>query len=380
MDILNKKCSLNKYIIQDKFDHQQTFTINEKYLTKDKIISLDVAQLLVEWSDYLIHMKQMSYHTAIAYIKDSLKFFITLSKIRNSSVSYHDLACLKSFDIRNVFAYQKNSLSNSNRTIRRSIASLRSFYHYLCQDEAHYQKLQASYGVIKNFRNPKISYDLPNFLNIKGVHCIDQYYNNYKNPPWTILRDHAIFLLLYGSGLRVSELINLNLQDFLEEKSKTLIQVLGKGKKYRIIPVLPKLQIVLQQYLEKSAFLNIRSLAAPLSAEENNGNDAPLFIGQRKKQRISNAVITKNLKAVSQKLGVNYSKISPHVLRHTFATHLLSAGADLRTIQELLGHKNLATTQNYTHVQDQELKENVSNNHPLCNLDFTPSLKHNKDK
>ena len=166
-----------------------------------------------------------------------------------------------------------------------------------------------------------------------------------KIKPWVAARDTAILNLLYGCGLRISEALELNVEDMV---SGSTLLVKGKGLKYRKIPLLSRVKEKIKKYIKLCP------------TELKSGN--PLFIGERKK-RLNPRIIQLRIKEIREKYQLS-SNVTPHSLRHSFATHLLSAGGDLRSIQELLGHSSLSTTQKYTDVADKELLDIYNKSHP----------------
>ena len=177
---------------------------------------------------------------------------------------------------------------------------------------------------------------------------IDQV-NEFHTEDWLIKRDRAVLLLLYGCGLRINEALQLNLSDFENiSPDSGIIKILGKGKKERIVPILERVSVSINDYLESCPF--------------SVSSSSPLFLGKRGK-RLSPRIIQRILEKIRRSLDYN-PKLTPHSLRHSFATHILENGGDLRTIQELLGHSSLSTTQKYTHVDEKKIKKIFDKSHP----------------
>jgi integrase/recombinase XerC len=229
---------------------------------------------------------------------------------------------------------------NSAASVARKLASLRSFFQYWVRKGA------LDNNPAKDVASPKVPRRLPNFLSI------DEVFRLLDSPKGTnplASRDRAILELLYASGLRVSELVGLNIDqiDFTEN----VIRVVGKGNKERMVPIGAKAKEAVEKYIEARGHL-----------AGENGDKHAVFVnrrGGRLTPRSVERLIQKYIKAC----GIN-KKVTPHVIRHTFATHLLNAGADLRGIQELLGHASLSTTQKYTHVSVDKLMEVYDKAHP----------------
>jgi integrase/recombinase XerC len=228
------------------------------------------------------------------------------------------------------FLHRKNRKSS----IARKVSTLRSFYKYLVREHI------VSINPAKNVATPKAEKPLPTAL------TVDEAFRLMESPTEKEhLRDRAILELLYSSGLRVSELVGLDTSQLDQELG--IVKVMGKGRKERIVPVGKKAIEALQTYLKDRGHV---------------GADAPVFVNTRG-GRLTSRSVGRLVKKYTRHSGV-FRKISPHSLRHTFATHLLDAGADIREIQEMLGHASLSTTQRYTHISLGKLMEVYDKAHP----------------
>ncbi len=249
-------------------------------------------------------------------------------------------ASLQINELRGYVAYL-HECSYAKTTIARRLACLRSFFKY-CQREGWVPSNPA-----KVLRTPKTGRQLPHFL------TTDQVGQLLEAPPANTvegLRDRAIFETLYSAGLRVAELVGLGMQDWDQEAD--IVRVLGKGKKERVAPI--------GSYASKAlhAYLAVRKPSPKVAATTN----PPIFLN-----RLGTGLTTRSVGRMVEKYLklTGLSKLTtPHTLRHTFATHLLDGGADLRSVQELLGHKSLTTTQIYTHVSTRRLRETYEKAHP----------------
>jgi integrase/recombinase XerC len=285
-----------------------------------------------QFIDFLKNEKDVSQHTIRAYSKD-LQEFHSFTDKRPEKID--------NLDIRSFMAslhYKKLKKSS----ISRKLASIRSFFSYL-HKEGYVKKNPA-----KLVSSPKIPKSLPKFLTVDETFLLME---APEGDSFILTRDKAIIELLYSSGLRVSELTLLDIGDL--DIKESLIRVKGKGRKERIIPVGSKAMNAIKNYLPEKISLKKKSPA--------------LFLNNRG-GRLTQRSIRRILVRYSRIIGLKGSP-SPHTLRHTFATHLLHGGADLRTIQELLGHSSLSTTQKYTHVDIAHLAEVYDNAHPMAKKD-----------
>lgn len=235
-----------------------------------------------------------------------------------------------------------NDKGYSKATIARKLATLRSFYKFLVKMG------RRSANPLAAIRTPKQDKKLPRFLEYAEIKRL------LETPPmdsWLGARDRAILETLYSTGIRVSELVGLNMDDidFLSE----VIHIRGKGKKERIAPISSSALQAIQHYME---FRNKR-------CQNNSQFDTRVLFVNKHGQRLSTRSVRRKMDKYLKMAGLD-PNISPHTLRHSFATHMLNNGADLRSVQELLGHQSLSTTQVYTHLTTKRLKEVYENAHP----------------
>ncbi|HOF02432.1 MAG TPA: tyrosine recombinase XerC [Atribacterota bacterium] len=294
---------------------------------------------LKEYKKFLKEQKNFSDNTINAYLRDIesiTKFFQDTKNV--SDIRDLDYQALRGYI---VFLKQKKY---SDRTIARKISSLRVFYRYLRQ-EGFMEKNPAEY-----IQLPKIKNKLPVFLFLEEV---TKLIDSVKTDKPIGIRDKAILELLYATGIRVAELSNLNLDDL--DLDDDIVKILGKGSKERILPLSQPVKNALNNYLKVRELIPRRQCCKSIS-------EKAFFIscfGERLPARSIRMIINKNMRSASLN-----KKISPHVFRHTFATHLLNGGADLRSVQELLGHESLSTTQIYTHVTKAKLIETYKKSIP----------------
>lgn len=284
------------------------------------------------------HEKRVSPNTLDAYCRDLAAFFIFMAEHLGAVPS---LSNLESLDVRDYrgFLAQRSRQGLSPSSIARSISTIRNFYRFLNKTRG------ISNAVIKTIRSPRPKKLLPKPLDSSQAMDLLAKIKETQGEPWLVARDLALFSLLYGCGLRIAEGLSLNDADI---KDLETIRVTGKGNKQRILPVLPSVRTSIENYLSLRPF-------------RYSPND-PLFRGLRGK-RLNPGVVQRRMRELRKTLGLPETA-TPHALRHSFATHLLSAGGDLRTIQELLGHSSLSTTQRYTKVDANRLFEVYQKSHP----------------
>lgn len=287
--------------------------------------------LLKNFLHYLHAEKNASPHTIKNYTVDLKEF---LSHLRETSVQE-----ITYLDIRSFLAWLK-SHNFSKSSIARKLASIRSFFKYLARENII--ETNPAAGI----QTPKRDKKLPNFLSSEEVTSLLEAPN--KNT-WDEKRDKAILEMLYSSGLRVSELVGLNYEDV--DYFSGLVRVRGKGKRERIVPIGQVALEAVQQYLEFRP-----------SRLKDISSKRPLFLN-RSGGRLTDRSVRRIILKYVRRRGIK-KDVSPHTLRHSFATHMLDRGADLRSVQELLGHRNLSTTQIYTHVTTKRLREAYEAAHP----------------
>ncbi|MBO21577.1 MAG: recombinase XerC [Rhodospirillaceae bacterium] len=300
----------------------------------------DLVGQLVNWQSQLHVERRASRHTISAYLRDVSAFVAFLSEHCGGPVALATLFTLKPGDFRAWLAMRSVS-GYARSSTARALSSVRMFFRYL-EREGHGKN--PALGVV---RGPRLPRSVPKALSQTEtddlLHAMDR--GTETTPDWISARDSAVLLLLYGCGLRISEALALNVADVQREGSLT---VTGKGGKTRMLPLLPVVGEALDSYLSK----------CPHAIAPNG----PLFVGVRG-GRLGPRVVQKRVQELRLALGLP-RETTPHAMRHSFATHLLSAGADLRVIQELLGHASLSTTQRYTDVESARLLDVYGKAHP----------------
>jgi len=290
-----------------------------------------------DWLASLAHERRLSPHTLQAYDRDVAGFLEFLSGHQGGVPNERMLAKLAPADIR-AFITERRSDGLSSRSVRRALSAVRSFFRFLTRE-----------GILENaaarsVRGPRVAKSLPRPLSVEdAARTLAEAAEN--DVAWLAARDVALLSLLYGAGLRISEALSLKRGDTPLGETLT---ILGKRQKERLVPILPVLRDAIATYAEVIPFTGAR--------------DAPLFLSRR-----GNAMSAREAQALMQRLRGRLGlpeRATPHALRHSFATHLLSNGGDLRAVQELLGHASLSSTQVYTDIDTKHLMDVYEKAHP----------------
>ena len=279
--------------------------------------------------------RNFSLHTIKAYKNDLNRF----NSFLNQSISRKILKKINRNDIRKFLSdeYDNNFTS---KTVARRLATIKSFFKYLVKIELIEENIAI------HINSPKVAKKLPSFIN-KSL--IDVLMNSPSLDTLIGVRDRAVLELFYSTGMRLSELVNINIGDF--HLNNKLLRVIGKGKKERMIPYGRTAESAIENYLK------MRNISfKPVLAKR------PLFVNSKEK-RISTRTIQRRMNNYI-KLVADGKRVGPHLLRHTFATHLLDNGADITAVKDLLGHSSLSSTQIYTHVSIEKLKKDYTQAHP----------------
>lgn len=310
-------------------------------MLKQEIIALcaaDLADKLRRWQDHLISEKQVSRHTLRAYTGDVTHFVTFLAAHIGKSPSLNDLSEVGIRDFR-AWMSRKAMDGTGNASRARSLSGIKSLIHWLDKQGIMHN------AAIKTVRTPKLPHKLPRPLQETQAKTVLENAGLMAKQDWVEARDRALFTLLYGCGLRIDEALQLNGKDLPRDG---FLRVIGKGSKERQVPVIPLVNSALRQYTD----------LLPWGVDK----DAPLFRGTRG-GRLNQGVAQKAMRTLRKTLGLP-ENATPHALRHSFATHLLQNGANLREIQELLGHASLSTTQRYTEINAEEMLKIYKSAHP----------------
>jgi integrase/recombinase XerC len=290
------------------------------------------------WQAWLRHERRASANTVESYRLDLTNLFNFLNHYNGQQVNLTMLAALSLGDFRSWLAHNAGKdMQAASRA--RAVAGVRSFFRWLDRTG------QLHNNAIELLKLPKMQRRLPRPVSEVQAEDIVALAKNVPDEGWVGLRDEALFTLLYGAGLRIGEALALNHTDF---SGGDRLVVTGKGNKQRSVPLLPVVRAAVDKYLAECPY--------PMEADD------ALFVGERG-ERLNPAVAQRHLRMLRRQLNLP-DTVTPHALRHSFATHLLASGADLRSLQELLGHSSLSTTQLYTQVDAQQLAKAYKAAHP----------------
>jgi integrase/recombinase XerC len=312
----------------------------------DQLLTFASADVMAEvrrWLSHIVAERRMSPKTAEAYERDVRQFLGFLTGHTGEPVTLKSLAALEPRDVR-AFMASRRSDGIGSRSLMRSLAGARSFARFLERDG------KGKVGALSAVRAPKLPKTLPKPIaaaSAKQLTDVDLRAGE-EREPWVIARDAAVLALLYGSGLRISEALGLKREMVPAPGKGDVITVTGKGNKTRMVPVLRQVLELIAEYVA----------ICPYDLPEQG----PLFVGQ-KGGPLSPRIVQLAMARMRGMLGLAETA-TPHALRHSFATHLLARGGDLRAIQELLGHASLSTTQIYTAVDTEQLLNVYRNAHP----------------
>jgi len=300
----------------------------------------DLADVIMRWRQHLSAERRLAANTLVAYTRDVDQFLSFFTAHLAAPPRLADLKSLSTTDLRAFMAWRRNDGAGS-RTLARGIAGLRSLIRFLEKDGS------VNGAAIRAIRPPRQKKTLPKPLGVVAAHDVIAIENSLEDEPWIAARNAAVLALLYGAGLRISEALGLRRSEAPRADGDAL-RIRGKGGKERIVPVLPTVSAAIAAYLK----------ACPFSP----GPNAPLFLGARGGP-LNPRMVQRAMERLRSALGLP-DTATPHALRHSFATHLLAGGGDLRSIQELLGHASLSTTQIYTGVDTERLMAAYREAHP----------------
>ncbi len=302
-----------------------------------ELIDHPASGLAARWDSHLRHDRRRSPHTVRAYVATAHRFIGFLGRFRGESIDSPALLSLAASDLR-AFLAQRRGEGLAAASAARELSGVRAFLRYAAEQAGGVAQLPRT-------RAPKRPRTLPRPASPEDALELAENAAGAASAPWIGARDLAILLLLYGAGLRVAEALSLTGRDL---PVGTTLRITGKRSKTRIVPAVPAVREAIEDY--------VRLCPYPLSGE------VPLFVGARGGP-LNPDLVRRSVAAARRRLGLPDS-LTPHALRHSFATHLLARGADLRALQELLGHASLSSTQIYTEVDAARLLDVYRHAHP----------------
>lgn len=303
-------------------------------------LGADLDRSITDWLDHLARDRDYTDKTREAYQRDLDQFTAFLRGHLGHPPCLGDMSVLTVKDFR-AFMSARRKAGIAGRSLARTLSALRSFFRWLEQNEI------AKNRAILQVMRPKVPHSLPKPLTVDKASDLVAPASHGDKDAWIAARDTAVLLLLYGAGLRISEALSIRVED-APTRERDVARIVGKGGKERLVPILPVAIEAIDAYRALCPY--------PLAP------DQPLFLGARGGP-LSPRIIQLVIERLRDALGLPHNA-TPHALRHSFATHLLSAGADLRQIQELLGHASLSTTQIYTEVERDRLLAVYDAAHP----------------
>lgn len=304
----------------------------------------EMKALLKEWQDFLRLEKRYSQNTLESYTRDATFFLLFIERHLGGPLSISDFRELSLSDFR-AFLSDRISHGTTHRSLNRNLAGIKSLFNFAAKQKS-----------VKNenvalVRNAKMKKSLPRPLSVEDTFTLLESIQDmpgYEDDAFLRTRDEFLFTLLYGAGLRISEALALNLSATSDIRAGHLL-IKGKGGKVREVPIVAEITRRMEEHLKHHPYRKQESM--------------PLFVGV-KGARLNPGVVERAMRNIRGYLGLPPT-LTPHAMRHSFATHLLSEGADLRSIQELLGHASLSTTQAYTKVDLKKMQAAYETAHPL---------------
>ena len=304
----------------------------------------DLAARIQEWARWLKVEKNLSPHTLRAYGNDLSQFLEFLTDHKGHAPALRDISDASLRDFR-AWMSRRTMDGASAASRARALSGIKNFFHWLDREGVLHN------AALSTVRTPKQPHRLPRPLfEAQAFEVLEAGSMAVDAPDWIVRRNRALMTLLYGCGLRINEALSLNIRDLPRDG---YLRVLGKGRKERQVPVLDIVTSTIEAYRASCPF--------------GETPDRPIFLGLRGK-RLQQGIAQKDMRDMRRMLGLPETA-TPHALRHSFATHLLQNGANLREIQELLGHASLSTTQRYTEINAKELMAVYAKAHPRARGD-----------
>lgn len=305
------------------------------------LVSKDLLEWLEAWEGWLMDVRRLSANAVKAYVADVENFCGFLARHHGNTLSDAQFAKLSLSEMRAWMASRAEEEKQATSNMR-ALSSVRSIYRYLRKHEGVENTVADRFSVRRGVA------PLPRALSVEDMLKLIEQCDELQEEHWLAKRDKALFMVIYGCGLRISEALSLTCRDI--SAKQRFLRIRGKGNKEREIPLLPAIYASIASYRE----------SVPYAQTESSS----LFLGE-KGGVLNPGVVQRQLRHLRGLLSLPEST-TPHALRHSYATHLLASGANLRDIQELLGHESLSTTQRYTKVDTERLKQQYLTSHPLA--------------
>ncbi|ETO91354.1 MAG: tyrosine recombinase XerC [Candidatus Xenolissoclinum pacificiensis L6] len=302
------------------------------------MLDYQLRNILKKWLLYLVNVKNYSINTYDAYKVDVESFLTFYYNTKSVPLSCDILSNIKKGDLRAWISKKKLGNAYSPVSIRRSLSAVKTFYRYLAERYEVKEDVVVSFSLVTKTKS------LPKSVNLQDIEILLSSVNDKLE--WVKIRNQLIILIMYGCGLRISEVLSLTLSDFQGDN----IKVLGKGSKYRVIPVFPQIRSLVNKYVDLCPMLSDNSMNTKIFI---NLQGAPL----------SRNSFANYIARIRREQGLP-EYVTSHAFRHSFATHLLESGAQIRFIQEALGHADLSVTERYTQVSKTNLLLLLRNAHP----------------
>ncbi|MDR0744493.1 MAG: tyrosine recombinase XerC [Holosporales bacterium] len=299
-------------------------------------------KLIDMWQSYLNNSEFLSKNTIISYMLDFESFMKFLLEFKSENITKKDLISLTKQDLRAWALYRKNK-AVSDRSISRGISAIKNFLRFCIKTN-----IIEECNIIA-MKSPKIKKGLPRPISIEKINDILSSIHSLKQTNWIIKRDKALLVLIYSVGLRINEALQLNRQDI--ENNADFLNILGKGDKVRAVPLVKKVREIIFDYIKSLDLINLSDIS-----------DA-LFVN-RFGLRLTASAVQKLIQASRKMLNLP-DAVTPHALRHSCATHIIENGGDLRSVQELLGHSSISSTQVYTDIAKTHLSNIYDQCHPM---------------
>jgi len=332
----------NKFVDLSSLVDIETYCLEKKIIKKENIIDYCLKEGIINKKEEYKKIKDTSdeYIKIRSYLLELIKK--NCFNLKKINLKHKDLFQLEHRHI-GIYIRFLNFLGRKNTSRKRIIASIKSFYNYLFKTEGKELKdITLDKDIRKELKGTKIDIALPRPIKFDVIRkIINAYQEDTEQDEWIKKRNVAMVEFAYGCGLRIQEMLSINFGDIPKNQSKVIIEIIGKGNKSRKVPIISKVLQSLYNYINSCPF--------------NFKYDSPLFLGKNKK-RLNPRIFQRDLEKIRNKLGLE-NNLTPHALRHSFATHMLEAGAEIRVIQKLLGHRSIKSTETYTEVTNEHMQK-----------------------